>query len=165
MPTHKAPSAGQKVTPSDAPTIHESAGKVEDSSLAAESIRSGGAFSENPESKFKGTPAKQSSSLRGSGSGSSESESNANVEPGVGGAPLDTQSAAPPGSKPHGKNLKEGGFAGTGTGEGALPEPGSDQDPGRKGVEKGIGKGMGMGSGNKIAGENMFGGLGSEESA
>ncbi|KAK4191145.1 hypothetical protein QBC35DRAFT_448761 [Podospora australis] len=34
-------------------------------------------------------------------------------------------------SGPHGKNLKEGGFEGSGTAEGPLPEPGSEQDPSR----------------------------------
>ncbi|KXX77872.1 hypothetical protein MMYC01_205791 [Madurella mycetomatis] len=33
--------------------------------------------------------------------------------------------------RPHGKNLHEGGFEGSGTGEGALPEPGSIDDPAR----------------------------------
>ncbi|AEO64527.1 uncharacterized protein THITE_2110756 [Thermothielavioides terrestris NRRL 8126] len=32
---------------------------------------------------------------------------------------------------PHGKNLTEGGFEGSGTAEGPLPEPGSIQDPAR----------------------------------
>jgi hypothetical protein len=32
---------------------------------------------------------------------------------------------------PHGKNLKEGGFEGSGTDGGPLPEPGSMEDPAR----------------------------------
>jgi hypothetical protein len=32
---------------------------------------------------------------------------------------------------PHGKNLTEGGFEGSGTEAGPLPEPGSEQDPTR----------------------------------
>ncbi|KAG7286365.1 hypothetical protein NEMBOFW57_008674 [Staphylotrichum longicolle] len=32
---------------------------------------------------------------------------------------------------PHGKNLKEGGFEGSGTEAGPLPEPGSMEDPSR----------------------------------
>ncbi|KAK4142061.1 uncharacterized protein C8A04DRAFT_38580 [Dichotomopilus funicola] len=52
---------------------------------------------------------------------------------------------------PHGKNLHEGGFEGSGTAEGALPEPGSMEDPGRAALGLGVGgtassrKGMGGG--------------------
>lgn len=35
---------------------------------------------------------------------------------------------------PHGRNLREGGFEGRGTGAGPLPEPGSAQDPARAAV-------------------------------
>lgn len=40
---------------------------------------------------------------------------------------------------PHGKNLHEGGFEGSGTAEGALPEPGSIEDPGRAALGLGVG--------------------------
>lgn len=99
----------------------------------------------------------------------------------MGGGPIGTQNAShisaasgnvtEGGSKPHGKNLKEGGFEGSGTAEGEWAEPGTEGDPGRKGLEKIIGKGGGQQQqqqqggerGRKVAGENMFGGL--EESS
>ncbi|KAK4229422.1 hypothetical protein QBC38DRAFT_472349 [Podospora fimiseda] len=145
MSFHKAPSAGMKVTPSNPPITHESTGKVENSSLAAESIRSGGPFKENPESRFESTAVKPSSS-------STETSGLSSSSSGISSA-----------AKPHGKNLKEGGFEGSGTEGGSLPEPGSKDDPGRKGLEKEIGKGGGI----KISGEgeNMFCGLSTEESA
>ncbi|KAH6613795.1 hypothetical protein B0J18DRAFT_460657 [Chaetomium sp. MPI-SDFR-AT-0129] len=40
---------------------------------------------------------------------------------------------------PHGKNLHEGGFEGSGTAEGELPEPGSIEDPGRAALGLGVG--------------------------
>lgn len=58
---------------------------------------------------------------------------------------------------PHGKNLTEGGFEGSGTERGPLPEPGSVQDPGRAAVRglgvsavAGPGRGSGTGGGKGL---------------
>ncbi|KAK4110044.1 hypothetical protein N656DRAFT_831022 [Canariomyces notabilis] len=49
MSSGKAPSAGMKVTTGkDVPTVRETAGLVDSSSLAAESTRAGGTFASNP---------------------------------------------------------------------------------------------------------------------
>ncbi|KAK4154161.1 hypothetical protein C8A00DRAFT_14695 [Chaetomidium leptoderma] len=55
---------------------------------------------------------------------------------------------------PHGKNLKEGGFEGSGTEAGPLPEPGSMEDPARvatRGMKAGVG-GTGGGPNKQQAG-------------
>ncbi|VBB80538.1 Putative protein of unknown function [Podospora comata] len=71
--------------------------------------------------------------------------------------------------KPHGKNLTEGGFEGSGTVEGPLPEPGSEDDPGRSAFRKLAGvsaAGGGVAKGWKESeGRKGFSQLGSEESA
>ncbi|KAK4466488.1 hypothetical protein QBC42DRAFT_259014 [Cladorrhinum samala] len=148
--SNKAPSFGKKVTPAgaSAPELQEPTGKVGDTSLAAESIRSGGEFSSNPASRFKSTEVSASNNSQGSSAS----------------APASSSSSSVGGGKPHGKNLKEGGFQGTGTGEGPLPEPGSIEDPGRMGLNKSQ-SGGGRGSGKKVGGEGMFAGLSNDESA
>ncbi|KAK0666376.1 hypothetical protein QBC41DRAFT_151215 [Cercophora samala] len=216
MAPNKAPSAGAKVNlGSKAPVTHESTGTVDPSSLAAESRRHGGAFSENPTSSGSspGQPASQSeyqSSLSGaakpststgisSNSASLESaqmSKSSHSERGQRGMPSKStkteeskmvsspegqggkapsyvenlvHGSAERGGKPHGKNLTEGGFEGSGTAEGALPEPGSEDDPGRAAFRKLAGSaaaGSGMAKGVKESeGRKGFAQLGSEESA
>ncbi|KAK0702608.1 hypothetical protein B0T21DRAFT_388027 [Apiosordaria backusii] len=176
MSTNKAPSAGTKVNlGAKAPVIHESTGPVEPSSLAAESIKQGGAFAENLTSSgvSPGQPASSGeyhsslSSATGPSSNSASLESaqmsqSSQSERGQRGiqakstktegsksargekqgqkAPTYVEhlihAAEETGGKPHGKNLTEGGFEGSGTAEGALPEPGSEDDPGRAAFKK-----------------------------
>ncbi|KAK4194571.1 hypothetical protein QBC40DRAFT_238272 [Triangularia verruculosa] len=207
MAPDKAPSAGTKINlGSKAPVTHESAGTVDPSSLAASSIRSGGAFSENPTNTSPGQPASSAeyySSLSGSstsGTGTSsnsaslesaqmsqvpsqsergqkggmqakstETEESKMVSPeGQGGkAPTYVENVIhETGGRPHGKNLTEGGFEGSGTEEGAWPEPGSENDPGRaalRGLVGGSSAVRGVAKGVKES--KGFGALGNEESA
>ncbi|KAL2022006.1 hypothetical protein VTK56DRAFT_6246 [Thermocarpiscus australiensis] len=150
----KAPSAGQKVTPSNAPVTHEPTGPVPPSSLAAESARRGGAFASNPDQQQQShhpTTTSSSGPDTGAGTGTAKATSltleNAQKQPQpqrrqdeeAQGAPAPSYIASqyrldldPSGGRPHGKNLTEGGgFQGSGTTEGPLPEPGSELDPGR----------------------------------
>jgi hypothetical protein len=57
---------------------------------------------------------------------------------------------------PHGKNLKEGGFEGSGTEAGPLPEPGSMEDPTRVATRD---LKAGMGSQGRDAGPRQTGGV------
>lgn len=74
---------------------------------------------------------------------------------------------------PHGKNLTEGGFEGSGTEEGALPEPGSEQDPTRAATNEmraGMRSGLRSGGGGKEGagegkGKSWFTPLGGDEPA
>lgn len=65
------PSHGQKVTDPNAPTIKEGAGAVASDSLAAESTRSGGAFSENRDSEPLGVSGSNSTFANTDTSGAS----------------------------------------------------------------------------------------------
>lgn len=70
---------------------------------------------------------------------------------------------------PHGKNLKEGGFEGSGTEAGPLPEPGSEQDPTRVATSEMRG-GLRMGAGGKEGagegqGKSWYTPLGGDEPA
>lgn len=148
MSSGKAPSAGQKVssasasdgtvqrpaksptqvTPGDSgPVYQEGTGFVQDSSLAAESKRSGGAFSENR----GGNVGEQHHVLsRGSDSGGSAGVEAQQSYGGQAPSYVQSQYHRDP-NGPHGKNLQEGGFEGSGPGDSILAEPGSKQDPGR----------------------------------
>lgn len=80
-------------------------------------------------------------------------------------------------SSPHGKNIKEGGFAGSGT-EGGMPEPGSKKDPGRVALKDMLAstgtagnEGAGKGSQEEVntkateTGQKGFGALGGDTEA
>lgn len=69
---------------------------------------------------------------------------------------------------PHGKNLKEGGFEGSGTEAGPLPEPGSMEDPSRVATGLGSqGQGQGQRQGKKGGeqGKSWYTPLGGDEPA
>ncbi|KAK0615045.1 hypothetical protein B0T17DRAFT_540930 [Bombardia bombarda] len=143
-----SPGAGQKVTPTNPPTTQESAGAIDASSLAAESIRSGGAFSSNRGAIPGSSPAQDDRKRAPGQGGTSASGTLANQESYGGVAPSYVNSAPQDHSGPHGRNLTEGGFAGSGTAGGRLPEPGSKQDPSRMAeLKMGLTGGKGMGSG------------------
>ncbi|KAK0644526.1 hypothetical protein B0T16DRAFT_198025 [Cercophora newfieldiana] len=157
------PSTGQKVTPSQPPTTTpHSHGEIDPSSLAAESLRAQGAFSSNagaspgdqpatsPGAHAPGSTNKPHSGLEAQESygGTAPSYVNAQFRVDDGGA--------------KGKNLTEGGFAGSGTGGGRLPEPGSKNDPGRAGLEGFVEGGKKVGGGG-VKEEGQFGVLKSEE--
>ncbi|KAK3394890.1 hypothetical protein B0H63DRAFT_61536 [Podospora didyma] len=130
MSTHQAPSTGQKTNKSTFSS--EGAGAVPNKSLAAESIRAGGEFASNRGAVPGSGPAKDN---RASAPGSANTNTNPTLEnqQSYGGAApsyvLSQQLNT--GGTPHGKNLTEGGFAGSGTSGGRLPEPGSKDDPAR----------------------------------
>ena len=74
---------------------------------------------------------------------------------------------------PHGKNLNEGGFQGSGTDGKPLPEPMSEQDPSRlalRGMVSGVGETQPTETRPKMKGETIaedrpYGVLGSDEPA
>jgi len=74
---------------------------------------------------------------------------------------------------PHGKNLKEGGFEGSGTEAGPLPEPGSMEDPARaatRDLRAGMastvkGTGPGKQTGGGVEGKSWYTPLGGDEPA
>ncbi|KAM7199343.1 hypothetical protein V8F20_005738 [Naviculisporaceae sp. PSN 640] len=184
MSSHKAPSAGQKVHAhpgKTAPTTQEGVGAVESGCLAAESIRSGGGFSSNPDAssdKIGSGPAENPRASKPGTSGTAGAnnpDSLANQRSYAGEAPtyVEAQRIATEahGPKPHGKDLKEGGFSGGGsiTEGGRLPEPGSAQDPGRlalQGMQEGGGGGGGGPRKKKAGGdEQPFGALEGDTSA
>lgn len=102
---------------------------VDSSSLAAASERSGGGFSENRGAK---QPFDQQPHVSGSGSGNGPASSLEAQQSYGGAAPtyvLGQKMRDPAG--PHGKNLKEGGFEGSGPGDSITAEPGSERDPAR----------------------------------
>ncbi|KAK3935534.1 hypothetical protein QBC46DRAFT_242577, partial [Diplogelasinospora grovesii] len=145
--SHKAPSAGQKVQLGEnAPITREGAGPVPDESLAAESIKSGGAFSENrgaipgsgPQRDpgagapyTRGEPPKDLRSRDESQGGSGDALENQKSYAGPAPTYVLSREFMKDKKGPHGKNLKEGGFEGSGTDGGPLPEPGSMEDPAR----------------------------------
>ncbi|KAK1750818.1 hypothetical protein QBC47DRAFT_392631 [Echria macrotheca] len=147
MTSHKAPSAGQKVTTESVPRKQEGTGEVDPSSLAAESARSGGGFSANPSSGSGGstTSESHSSKTRAPGtSGTSKSGGGSALDHQYsygGPAPTYVNSQFRVDEKgPHGKNLKEGGFEGSGTDGKGMPEPMSEQDPSRLAEREMIGR-------------------------
>lgn len=114
------------------PTTREAPGNVLEGSLAAESARKGGAFASNPDQHEQGHEQQARKPGTGTGKTASETGSLENQSSYGGAAPtyLAGQMRRDP-AGPHGKNLKEGGFEGSGTEAGPLPEPGSAEDPGR----------------------------------
>ncbi|KAK4100054.1 hypothetical protein N658DRAFT_559945 [Parathielavia hyrcaniae] len=205
--SHRATSAGMKVTTGDRPVYQEGTGNVAPESLAAESVARGGAFASNPgvEQGLKrsqqqqwsssdshradtGTAAnkttsgilanqqtsrgdegttttqqqqqqhRQQEAQRQQAQGPSDPRAGSNQQgrvlgattfetvPGAGAMQEPQQQEEPQGQTapsyvvnqyhrdragPHGKNLTEGGFEGSGTAGGPLPEPGSANDPTR----------------------------------
>ncbi|KAK4042641.1 hypothetical protein C8A01DRAFT_33305 [Parachaetomium inaequale] len=143
------------------PTSREAPGNVPEGSLAAESARKGGEFASNPgQEQAPQKRSQQASSRSGTheaGTAPSKTTSlhleNQQTARGTGGKKTAKESssgglesqqsyggAAPSYAAnqrfrdpagPHGKNLKEGGFEGSGTEAGPLPEPGSMEDPTR----------------------------------
>ncbi|KFA76544.1 hypothetical protein S40288_01517 [Stachybotrys chartarum IBT 40288] len=133
----KAPSAGTKVTPGqDAPEYRENAGFVAPDSLAAESEREGGGFSENPQSENL-TSSSSSNNKTSSGNTSSSTTARSTVESQSAFAGTAPTYAADirDSSGPHGKNVQEGGFDDSKAEDGIMKafaaEPGSENDPSR----------------------------------
>ena len=142
--SNRNPHHGQKVTPGgdSAPTTQEAAGAIAPDSLAAQSVRSGGAFAANrgadPEPSHSSAKGTQTTS---GGSGTRFTVSGAPAQaPGPSGDSALQGGAAPSyvnaqfvrdDGGPHGKNLHEGGFAGSGPGNSINAEPGSKKDPAR----------------------------------
>ncbi|KAK5995974.1 hypothetical protein PT974_04394 [Cladobotryum mycophilum] len=133
----KAPSAGMKVDPgSGAPVRREGAGPVASESLAAQSFREGGGFSENREAQPQDFSAEELQSASGS---------RQSGQPGAAPGYVADQYLKDTSGRPHGKNLKEGGgglSGGSAKGEGEREgedgmkkafeaEVGSVNDPGR----------------------------------
>ncbi|KAK4126683.1 hypothetical protein N657DRAFT_687117 [Parathielavia appendiculata] len=217
--SHKAPSAGMKVTTGDRPVYQEGPGNVAQESLAAESAARGGAFASNSGMEQGQKRSQQSSSesragtgqgstaankttsgivdsqqtSRGTGTqqpqqdqqqqppqGSSDPRGGGNPEgrvlgattfetmPGASssGAIQEPQGQAAPSyvpnqryrdpAGPHGKNLTEGGFEGSGTEGGPLPEPGTMDDPTRVATRD---LKAAMGSQGRDAGPRQMGGV------
>ncbi|KFA69184.1 hypothetical protein S40285_00047 [Stachybotrys chlorohalonatus IBT 40285] len=138
----KAPSAGTKVTPGqDAPEYRENAGFVASDSLAAESKREGGGFSENSQSEnltSSSSNNNKTSSNTSSGNASSSTTARSTVESQsafAGTAPTYVADIRDS-SGPHGKNLQEGGFGDSKAEDGLkkafAAEPGSENDPSRQ---------------------------------
>ncbi|TPX12234.1 uncharacterized protein E0L32_007120 [Thyridium curvatum] len=195
-----ATSEGQKVNlGQDAPVARESAGAVPAESLAAESVREGGAFAQN-------RTAGESQSFGGGNNNSSNSSSSSHHtrkkstsvpashgrqqnagEGGGSGSGTNTAAAAAAAPSyvdaqfvrdtagPRGKNLREGGFEGSGPGNSIEAEPGSKDDPARAAVlgfvsgEGGGGRGArqpgGGGGGGGFEEEQPYGALRSETSS
>lgn len=239
-----------QVTPGgpNAPTVQEGPGAIPNQSLAAESIKHGGAFAENPDATAGKPPAADSSAKSGhhatgaagqasyqageapsskaattshekkaheikqhetkkhetrqqaqkshqekpsghtgakashdAGHGETYAEAVASHKKEGGGASgiEEVMHTAPTyvsssfvrdTGGPHGKNLKEGGFEGSGTGKGNLAEPGSLGDPGRVAeahfakINKEVGREAGPRQG-KLDNEQPYGALGSEKEA
>jgi len=134
------PTIGQKVTTENAPSTYTSAhhhGAIDSSSLAADSIRSGGDFASNPGASPGSGPA---SDPRAAAPGTADSaHSGLDSQESYGGKAPGYATHIQHNQKPHGRNLTEGGFAGSGTGDGRLPEPGSKNDPAREAVKKMVG--------------------------
>ncbi|KAK0616283.1 hypothetical protein B0T14DRAFT_497568 [Immersiella caudata] len=125
------PTHGQKVNPSNPalsdPHYH---GAIDPSSLAASSIRSGGAFASN-EGASPGDQPASDSHAHAPGS-HKQKESILDHQYSYGGqAPNHVLSQyIKDEAGPHGENLRVGGFEGSGT-ERKMPEPGSKDDPER----------------------------------
>lgn len=136
----KATSEGQKVNlGQNAPIYQEGTGNVASDSLAAESYREGGEFASNREAAPHETETRARQTEYGSGPASTGNTSS-------GGIPSSEQGQAAPTyvnnqftrdeDGPHGKNLHEGGFAGSGPGNSIQAEPGSKHDPARLAEQK-----------------------------
>ncbi|KAK0707577.1 hypothetical protein B0H67DRAFT_685866 [Lasiosphaeris hirsuta] len=139
-PLNKPP----KVTSSTAAAKTEGVGSLAADSLASDSIRAAGAFASNPHA----TPSAEATTnphASAPGTRSSGKQGLENQESYGGAAPsyVDSQFAVRDGSGPHGRNLTEGEFAGSGTAGGRMPEPGSKEDPAREGMRKIRGEGGG----------------------
>lgn len=107
-------------------------------SLAADSIRAGGGFTSNasapPGSGPAPTPLASKPGTSGK-AGSKNPDSLLNQTSYAGLAPsYVSQASSESQSQPRGRNLTEGGFAGSGTSGARLPEPGSARDPARETV-------------------------------
>ncbi|KAK1776111.1 hypothetical protein QBC45DRAFT_227058 [Copromyces sp. CBS 386.78] len=173
----------KKVTSETVPPKHEGVGSVPSDSLAADSIRSGGAFAQGNPSASAGDSASQNSRVKPPGSAHqshpTSQQKHENPEQG-GKAPTYAHAGQDltDQSGPHGKNIKEGGFAGSGTEGGSMPEPGSKRDPGRVALKDMLastasaGKtGAGRGSQEEVStkpaetGQKGFGALGGDTEA
>ncbi|KAK3402141.1 hypothetical protein B0T20DRAFT_132169 [Sordaria brevicollis] len=178
----------KKVTSENVPPKQEGPGPVPSDSLAAESIRHGGAFAQgNPSASASVGDSTSSKNTRANPPGTahqthptSQSSKHENPEQGKP-APTYTLNAAQElkdQSGPHGKNIQEGGFAGSGTEGGSMPEPGSKRDPGRVALKdmlaktgsagkEGAGKGSQEGVDTKPTetGQKGFGALGGDTEA
>ncbi|KAK3331941.1 hypothetical protein B0T19DRAFT_456447 [Cercophora scortea] len=165
MSTHN-PNDGQKVTSTKtAPYKTEGAGEIPTSSLAADSIRAGGVFASNRGAEV-GSGATEDTRARAPGTKDSAFAGVETQTAYAGAAPSYVNVPVAKGG-PKGANLTEGGFAGSGTGEGALPEPGSRRDPARLAEENmGLGRMEGRTSGGRAGGEGEqpFGALERDES-
>ncbi|KAB5571817.1 hypothetical protein GE09DRAFT_644475 [Coniochaeta sp. 2T2.1] len=131
--SHKAPSAGGKVTSESTsiPPTHEGAGKVDSSSLAAQSST----FQQSNKNATPGSgPSASTSGSHAPGSAGTSSGSLENQSSYAGTAPtIYNRQVRDEGGKPKGKNLKEveSFEPGTKMGDPFKAEIGSDQDPGR----------------------------------
>ncbi|KAL2149166.1 hypothetical protein VTH82DRAFT_8514 [Thermothelomyces myriococcoides] len=169
--TNKAPSAGTKVTTGEnIPVTREAPGSVPKDSLAAESVRRGGGFASNPgQQQGEGAQRRPQQQPRSQSEGSGILESQHSY---AGAAPtyVANQWHRDP-AGPHGKNLKEGGFEGSGTAAGPLPEPGSKEDPSRIATglaaqdRKEAGTRQGGGGGGGVEGKTWYSALGGDEAA
>ncbi|KAL2178253.1 uncharacterized protein P884DRAFT_323284 [Thermothelomyces heterothallicus CBS 202.75] len=136
--------------PSNIPVTREATGDISKDSLAAESVRRGGEFASNPGQEEQGPQKRSQQPQAQPGGGGLESQQSY-----AGPAPTyatNQRHRDPAG--PHGRNLKDGGFEGSGTeaGSGPLPEPGSMEDPTR------IATGLAA-QGRKEAGTKQEGGV------
>lgn len=183
--THsKPPKMSKKVTSENVPPTHEGVGSVPSDSLAADSIRSGGAFAQGNPSASAGDSVSHNPRANPPGTAhqthpTSQSLKHEDPEQGTkaatyahAGQDLSDQSG------PHGKNIKEGGFAGSGTEGGSMPEPGSKRDPGRVALndmlastgtagKESAGRGSQQGVNTRLAetGQKGFGALGGDTEA
>ncbi|KAM7221347.1 hypothetical protein V8F06_003315 [Rhypophila decipiens] len=180
MSSNQAPSAGQKVhvhPAKNAPLKTEAPGSIESQSLAADSIRSGGAFTSNPNAKESNigsgpTETPHASKPGSSGKvGANNPDSLLNQDSYAGTAPSYVGNAkgefvSEESQTPKGRNLTEGGFAGSGTSGKGMPEPGSLNDPGRAALKgESNTKGGNNEGGVRRRDEQPFGALGGDTSA
>jgi len=161
------PTIGQKVTTENAPSTYTSAhphGAIDSSSLAADSIRSGGAFASNPGASPGSGPA---SDARTAAPGTADSaHSGLDSQESYGGKAPGYATHSQHNQKPHGKNLTEGGFEGSGTAIRRLPEPGSKDDPAREALKKMVGSMHApVGVNQGVADEQPFKALGGDTPA
>ncbi|KAK4176067.1 hypothetical protein QBC36DRAFT_239753 [Triangularia setosa] len=160
-PTSSGPSPGQPASQSEYHSSFSSGTSTSANSASLESAQ----LSQSSQSE-RGKKGMQSKSTK--------TEQSKMVTPEGQGGPAPTyvenlvHTGAERGGKPHGKNLTEGGFEGSGTAKGELPEPGSENDPGRAAFGRLVGAaatGSGMAKGVKGSeGRKGFAELGSEES-
>jgi len=155
-----------------APVTTEGIGAVASDSLAADSIRSGGGFTSNvgatPGSGPAATPHASKPGTSGK-AGANNPDSLANQTSYAGLAPSYVSSHGQKSeSQPGGRSLTEGGFSGSGTAGGRLPEPGSARDPARetvRGIVDQSGGGGGERGTRKRADEQPFKALGGDAEA